>query len=269
MVRTSLIAAVTAFVLFLVSAAPTTAGPISVYFQIYRSGGSLDAPPTPGTDEISIPGLGTRALLTTTTTDFGGLDRIAVVPADQTSVRQPVLGLFPLMEFRDRAHYEAERGTVVTVPETVVWLYAEVWNGEYAASEYRQMFFPATITARVGTEPGENEVDWRLIESTKQVVFGDTTVSFTLEPVRMPDGQPYIRFLDDYSTFGSSPIYYPTVLEATVEVTRTATPPDDPGTGASDGVTTPEPAGALLLAGLFGSGLAVHRRAGYRHQTGE
>src|SRR5205823_4628008 len=131
------------------------AGPITVFTGIWEAGGA-------NTGEIPVSGLGSWAVLT-----WGsGPGPTVTVPADQTTARQPVVGFWPVMGFRDRAQYEAQRGTVVTVPETPVTLYAEVWNGEYgrAGTEYRQLYIGAAVSAQVSADVGQNAVDWRFTD---------------------------------------------------------------------------------------------------------
>jgi hypothetical protein len=239
-------------------ASPSAAGPISVFTEIYQAG-SPDGSRY-GSDEIPVAGLGSFAILTS----GGGVDNVVTVPADQTSARQLVVGYWPVIGFRDRAQYEAERGNVVTVPETPVSLYVEVHNGAYgSATEVRQIYFDSVVSARISPEVGQNEVDWRMIDSTKEVHFGDTLVSISYAPVRMPDGIPSIFFDDGSPGIGApaGPPYYPTLLEATIDVTRAAT---DGGSDASGDSTNtaaegppgvPEPASALLLGGFALGGL--------------
>ena len=209
MVRKTLTNTVLTIVSVIGSALPAAAGPISVFTQIQKAASG---------DEIPVTGLGNWAVLTT----GGGLNNVAGVPADQTSTRQAVVGFWPVMGFRDQAHYDAERGTVVTVPDTPVTIYAEVWNGEYGqANEVRIVQFDSTVSARVSAEQGQNAVDWTFIDETQDVQFGDTVVSLSYEPVRMPDGVPQIRFEDGSPPLGfPGPVYYPTVLEALINVTR-------------------------------------------------
>jgi hypothetical protein len=115
----------------------------------------------------------------------------------------------------------------VTVPDTPVSIRAEVWNGEWApGTEYQVVFFDAVVSARVSAEVGQNAVDWQFVESTKQVRLGDTLVSIGFEPVRMPDGVPQIQFEDGSLPIGlSGQPYYPTLLEATINVSRPAIDP--------------------------------------------
>lgn len=238
----------------LLLAGSASAGPITVFTQVWQAGGNSSG-------EIPISGLGSWAVLTWSS----GPGPTVTVPADQISASQPVVGFWPVMGFRDRAHYEAERGTVVTVPETPVTLYAEVWNGEYggAGVEYRQLFIEAAVSARVSAEAGQNAVDWRFLTPPTQARFGDgTVVSVAYEALRLPDGVPQIQFEDGSPSIGfPGPIYYPTLVEAEVEVAR---PPVDPGAGgAPGGSATPEPSSALLLAGFLLGGLVGRRRAGW------
>jgi hypothetical protein len=87
----------------------------------------------------------------------------------------------------------------------------------------------------------------------------------------MPDGVPQIYFEDGSPPIGfPGPVYYPTLLEATVEVTRG---PDgssggeggggsgggDPTDPSGEAPGAPEPTSALLLAGFALGGLIVRR----------
>src|SRR5262245_19498325 len=105
MIMKSLTNTALAIVSLLGCALPVAAGPISFFTQIAKAANG---------DEIFINGLGNWAVLTT----GGGLNNVATVPADQTSTRQAVVGFWPVMGFQDRAQYEAQRSTVVTVPDT-------------------------------------------------------------------------------------------------------------------------------------------------------
>jgi hypothetical protein len=185
------------------------------------------------------------------------------VPDGQASARQPVVGFWPVIGFRDRAQYEAERGTVVTVPDTPVSIDAVVVNGEWGgAGEFRTASFDAVVSGRVGTEAGQNAVDWRFLGSTKQVGFGDTLVSVGLEPVLMPDDLPAIMFDDFSPSIGGSTQYYPTLLEETVEVSRPAADPGSGGVAGEGPSESPEPSSAgLLLTGFALAGLAALRRS--------
>ncbi len=258
----SLAAAVLAVTLVASCTPPAAAGPISVFTQIYRAEGSSN-------DEIRVSDLGSFAALTT----GGGVNNVVTVAADQTSASQPVVGYWPVIGYRNRAQYDAQRGAVAVVPQTPVSLYLEVWNGEYGlAKEVQQVYFNTFVTARVSAEVGQNVVDWTFPEPSKQVKFGDDTlVSITYEPVRMPDGVPHIFFEDGSPPIGfPGPVYYPTLLTATVDVSRAPTdsdpgpgsggptnpPGQDPG-GVPSGV--PEPASALLLGGFALGGILIRR----------
>lgn len=235
-------------------AGPVSAGPITVHTQVWEATGGNSG------GEIPVGGLGDWAVLTWSS----GAGPAVTVPADQTTARQAVLGYWPVMGFRDLAQYEAQRGTVVTVPETPVRLLVEVWNGDYSlpGTEYRQLFLDAAVSARVSPEVGQNAVDWRFITPSTEVRFGDATVvSISYEAVRMPDGIPQIQFQDGSPSIGfPGPIYYPTLVEAEVSVSR---PPADPEVSAPPGASgTPEPSSALLLAGLALGGLVARRAAG-------
>jgi hypothetical protein len=226
-------------------AGPAPAGPITVFTQVWQAGGNSGG-------EIPVSGLGTWG---------SGPGPTVTVPPDRATASQAVVGFWPVMGFRDRAHYEAERGTVVTVPETPVTLYAEVWNGEYggAGTEYRLLFVEAAVSARVSAEAGQNAVDWRFIDPPAQARFGDgTVVSVTYEALRMPDAVPQIQFEDGSPSIGSpGPIYYPTLVGAEVEVSR---PPVEPGSGAPPASSaTPEPSSAVLLVGFALGGLITRR----------
>lgn len=237
-------------------AGPASAGPISVFSQVWDTGVSNNG-------EIPVAGLGSWAVLS-----WNGLDNPVTVADDQTRARQRVLGSWPVMGFLDPARYEAERGTVVSIPETPVRLYAEVWNGEYGrpGTEFRQIFVSATVSGRVSAEVGRNAVDWRFVDPPTQVLFGDgTVVSVGYHAVRMPDGLPQIQFQDGSPSLGfPGPVYYPTVLEAEVEVSRS---PVDPGSGVQPGggvAATPEPSSALLLAGFALGGWGGRRIRAHR-----
>jgi hypothetical protein len=161
----------------------------------------------------------------------------------------------------------------VTVPPTPVKLYAEVWNGAYsqAGTEYRQLYLDATVSAQVGPASGQNVVDWQFATPTTQVQFGDdTVVTVSYQAVRMPDGVPQIQFQDGSPMIGfPGPTYYPTLVEADVEVSRPLINPIPGGPGGSPGgdTTTPEPSGALLLAGLALGGWFTRRAARLRQSA--
>lgn len=253
MVMKSLMNTGLAIASLLVFTLPIAAGPISVFTQIEKAASG---------DEIPVSGIGNWAVLTT----GGGLNNVATVPANQTTTRQEVVGFWPVMGFRDRAQYDAQLGSPVTVPNTPVTIYAEVWNGEYGqASEVRILHFDTVVSARVGVEQGQSVVDWASIES-QQVQFGDTVVSLGYEPVQKPDGVPQIRFEDGSPGIGfPGSVYYPSVLEAVINVTRG---PDEPGTDdptvevppSHDLPTSvPEPTSALLLTGFAIFGWAARR----------
>jgi hypothetical protein len=237
----------------LLLAGSVSAGPITVHTEIWEAGGS-------NTGEIHVGGLGNWATLTW---GSGPGPNVTVLP-DQTGARQPVVGFWPVMEFRDLAQYEAQRATVVTIPQTPVKLYAEVWNGEYggAGVAYRQVYIDAAVSARFSPTAGLNAVDWQFLAPSTQVRFDDTTVvSISYQPVSMPEGVPQIQFQDGSPAIGfPGPVFYPTLLEADVEVSR---PPTDPGSGGLPVVSaTPEPSSALLLAGFVAGGLVARRRSG-------
>lgn len=258
MTRTVLVLA-----LFTGFAAPVVAGPISVFTQVRSVNG--------GSDELNLTGqgLGSWAVLTT----GGGVGPVITVPADQTSAAAPVVGFWPVLGFRDRAHYESERGNVLTIPETPVKLYAEVWNGQYGtASDVRQVLIDAVISGTFGADLGQNSIDWKFVNPPVQVDFGQTTVTVAYVPVQMPDGLPQIQFEDGSAPIGfPGPQYYPTLLEARVEVQRDPNAPGDPPTtgeqppGEQPPVTAPpgvpEPSSALLLAGLAFGGFVARVRA--------
>ncbi len=250
MARKSSAAAALAVASLVGCASSAAAGPIAVFTAISQASGQNN-------DEIRFSGLGTFGVLTT----GGGVDNVVTVPADQTTARQLVVGYWPVLGFRDQAQYQAQRGTVVTIPETAVTLYAEVWDGAYGqARDVQRLFIDATVSATVGTEAGQNVVDWRFVSPPGQVRFSDdTVVTLSYTPVRMPDGVPAI-FFDDGSPgigFPGSPRYYPTLLEATLDVAR---PPTDPGSGGpTDPPAAPEPAAGVLLAGFAAGGLLARR----------
>ena len=233
---------------------PAVAGPITVHTEVWEVIGGNSG------GEIPVGGLGNWAALTW---GSGPGPNVTVLP-DQTSARQPVVGFWPVMGFRDLAQYEAQRGTVITIPETPVKLYAEVWNGEYGGpgTDYRQVYIDAAVSARVSPGVGLNEVDWRFIAPSTQVRFGDdTVVSISYQAIRMPDGVPQIQFEDGSPPIGfPGPVYYPTLVEAEINVTRA---PADPGSGGATDppgtAATPEPASALLLAGFVLGGLVACR----------
>lgn len=236
-----------------VFAAPVAAGPISVFTQVWDVGGT-------GSDELRLSGLGSLAVLTT----GGGVNPVVTAPADQSSAAAPVVGFWPVLNFRDRAQYEAERGAVLTIPKTPVRLYAEVYNGAYGATQdVRIVYTDAVISGTFGADRGQNSLDWKFVAPPVQVDFGPTVVTLSYVPVPMPDGVPRIQFED-----GSPPIgfpgtpYYPTLLEAHVEVQRGPSDPTDPP--AQPPVTSPpgvpEPTSALLLAGLTAGGLLARVR---------
>jgi hypothetical protein len=244
-------------------AGTATAGPISVFTAVQSAGGS-------GNDEIPVSGLGSWAVLTT----GGGVDPVVTVLADQNSARQAVVGYWPVMGFRDTAQYEAQRGTVVTVPATPVTLYTEVWNGAYGGVgvDHQTVLVHATVSAQVSATTGQNAVDWQFVALPTQATFGDgTVVSINYDAVRQPDGVPQIEFQDGSPTIGfPGPVYYPTLVEAEVDVTR---PPTNPGNGTGSGgpttppgggvtAATPEPGSGVLLAGFALGGLVVRRRTG-------
>jgi hypothetical protein len=237
---------------------PVAAGPISVFTQVRETGGS-------GSDELRVSGLGTFAVLTT----GGGVNPLVTVPADQTSAAQLVVGFWPVMGFRDRAHYEAERATVITIPETPVTLYAEVWNGVYGANppDVRQVLIEAVISGTLGADLGQNSLDWRFINPPVQVDFGNAVVTVDYVPVPQPDGVPHIQFADGSPSIGfPGTHYYPTLLEIRVGVERDPEEPGPtdppPGGGTSGGTPgVPEPASALLLAGLAVGGFVARSKA--------
>ena len=244
----------------LAAVGPVAAGPVSVFTQVREAGGS-------GSDELRVSGLGTFAVLTT----GGGVNPVVTVPHDQTAGSQLVVGFWPVIGFANRAQYEAQRGTVITIPDTPVTLYVEVWNGVYApGSPLRQVEVQAVISGTLGADAGQNTLDWRFIDPPTRVDFGDTVVTVDYVPVRQPDGVPYVFFDDGSPPIGApgvGPRYYPTLLEARVGVERDEEPgPTDPppgGGGGSPGGTpgVPEPASALLLAGLAAGGFAARARA--------
>jgi hypothetical protein len=222
-------------------ASPSAAGPISVITQVWQAAGSDN-------DVINVAGLGSWAVLASASAE--GMS--VTVPSDQTSARQAVVGYYPYMGFRDRAQYEAERDKVVTIPETPVSLYVEVYNGEVfsPSTQIQKLYFDSVVSGRISPAVGQNEVDWQMIDSSKQVHFGDTVVSIRYTAVHMPDGLPQILFDDGSPPIGwPGPGYYPTALEATIDVTRGSDNSGSDGLGNSiHGV--PEPASALLLGGF-------------------
>jgi hypothetical protein len=244
-------------------AAPVSAGPISVFTQIWDVGNT-------GHDELFLSGPGSGGVLTT----GGGVTPVITVPANQTSGSQPgVVGFWPILRYSDLAHYDASRGDVLTLPATPVKLYAEVWNGDYGGltSQFRQVYVDAVISGTVGPQPGQNVLNWQFPNPPVQVDFGDTKVTLSYTPVQQPDGTPLIMF-DDGSPMIGTPgtYYYPTLLTANVDVWRDPSLPTDPPveeppveqppvTGTPPGV--PEPSSALLLAGLAFGGFAARVRA--------
>jgi hypothetical protein len=238
-------------------AAPVTAGPISVFTEIWDVANT-------GHDELFMSGLGNLAVLTT----GGGVSPVVTVPADQTSASSPVVGFWPIVGFRDLAQYDAQRGTVLTIPETPVRLYAEVYNGAYGmTNDVRIVYIDGFISGTFGASPGQNSLDWQFVNPSTQVTFGSTTVTLSYTPIHMPDGQPQIQFQDGTPPIGwpGSP-YYPTLLQANVDVQRDPNSGDPSGgssggTSGSDPVGTPEPTSALLLAGLAFGGFVTRARA--------
>jgi hypothetical protein len=240
---------------------PVAAGPVSVYTQVRDVGGTGN--------ELRLSGLGTLASLPS----GDGINPVVTVPADQTSAGALVVGFWPVVVFSDMAQYEAQRGTLITIPETPVTLYAEVWNGVYGSNppDVRQVLIDAVISGTFGTELGQNSLDWRFVNPPPQVDFGDTLVTLEYAAIKMPDGIPSIGFEDGSPGIGfpgNDIPYYPTLLEARVSVERDPTDPTDPGPtdpppGGQPGGTpgVPEPASALLLAGLAVGGFAARSRA--------
>jgi hypothetical protein len=245
-----------AMVLGLVS--PVAAGPVAVFTSVRSVGGN-------SRDELRLPGLGTLAALTT----GGGVNPVITVPADQTSASQVVGGFWPVINFANMAQYEAQRGTLIQIPETPVTLYLEVWNGVYGANppNVRLVLVDAVISGTLGTELGQNSLDWSFVNPPTQVDFGDTLVTIDYAGIRQPDGIPQIGFEDGSPRIGfpsNGVPYYPTLLEARVSVERDAIepgptdPPPGGGNGGSPGV--PEPASLVLLAGLAVGGFAARSR---------
>lgn len=250
MAGTSRIAAALAVASLIGFVSSATAGPIAVFTQISQAG-------APNTDEIRFGGLGTFGVLTT----GGGVNPVVTVAADQTSAHQAVVGFWPVLGFSDLAQYDAQRGTIVTIPDTTVRLYSEVWNSAYGQQIYdvQRLYFDATVSARVGTEAGQTVIDWNFANATQQAHFGDTTVTISYQPVRsLEDGIPSIFFNDGSPGIGSR--YYPTLLEATIDVSRAPSNPDDGGNPGGPPANAPEPASALLLSGLTLGGLFARRR---------
>jgi hypothetical protein len=186
-----------------------------------------------------------------------------------------VVGFWPVINFANTAQYEAQRGTVITIPNTPVTLYAEVWNGVYGHNppNVRVLHIDAVISGTFGAELGQNSLDWQFVNPPVQVDFGDTLVTLEYAGIKMPDGLPSIGFEDGSPRIGfpsDGVPYYPTLLEARVSVLRDPTDPEDPpggenppGGGNSGGDGTPgvpEPASALLLAGLAAGGFAARAR---------
>lgn len=241
-------AAALAAVLVVGCAGPAAAGPIQFFAQIFRDASRA-------TDEIPISGLGEFAILTT---GGGGVNPTINLSPDQTSARQAVTGYWPIMGFSDRAQYEAQ--SAVTLPRTAVSVYTEVLNGVPGQPnpEYRSFSIPAIVWGQIGPAVGQTVINWEFPDPMPQVQFRDgTTVTWSYTPVRMPDRSPQIFFQDGSPGLGSpaDSVYYPTLLEASVEVARPAT--DPPGGGGT--ATTPEPASAVLLAGFMLGGLAARR----------
>ncbi len=229
---------------------PAAAGPIAVFTGVWQTSAGTN-------DEIPVSGLGDWARLTT----GGGVSPVVTVPADQTTARQAVVGFWPVMSFSDPAQYQAQRDKVVTIPDTSVTLYAEVWNGAYGqARDVQTVQVNAVVSGQISPAAGQNEIDWRFVDPPTQVHFGDTVVTLSYTPVRMPDGTPQIQFADGSPSIGfPGPIYYPTLLEANVDVSRPPTDPGDPGVPPG---AAPEPSSVLLLAGLTLGGLFTRRYAG-------
>ena len=247
MARLTLTRFALAIATFIGGAAAAAAGQISVFTEIYQAG------TIPNNNEIPVTGIGTFAVLT----NGGGVNPVLTVAADQSSAHQLVVGFWPVIGFQNQAQYNAQSSLVVPIPATPVTLYTEVWNGAYGqASQVERVFFDATVSGHISPTAGQNEVDWDFIQDSKDVHFGDTTVTVSYQPVRMSDGVPLIQY-DGAPPPG--PIYYPTLLEATVDVTRPAT---DPGAGNAD-----DPGGAW--PGQLGRpGPAAGAGAGERHAAG-
>jgi hypothetical protein len=244
-----------AMVLGLVS--PVAAGPVAVYTAVRDVGGMGS--------ELRLSGLGTLAALPS----GDGVNPVVTVPANQTSASSLVVGFWPVINFANMAQYEAQRGTVITIPQTPVTLYAEVWNGVYGANppNVRQVLIDAVISGTFGTELGQNSLDWQFVNPPLQVDFGDTLVTLEYAAIKMPDGIPSIGFEDGSPRIGfpsNGVPYYPTLLEARVSVERDPSEPGptDPPPGGGNGGTpgVPEPASALLLAGLAVGGFAARAR---------
>jgi hypothetical protein len=252
-------AAAVAVALLLGFAGPVAAGPIAVFTQVWDVGGT-------GHDELPVSGLGTFGVLTT----GGGVNPVVTVPADQTSASSLVVGFWPVIGFANHAQYEAQLGTVITIPDTPVRLYAEVHNGAYGqAQSVERVFVDGTISGTFSAHVGQNSLDWHFADVPKQITFGDTVVTLDYEAIHMPDGVPSIYFDDGSPGIGfpgTQQQYYPTLLEAHVSVTRPPTDPNDPGDpgpgGSSSGPPgVPEPASGLLLAGLAMGGFFARARA--------
>ncbi|MEO2088014.1 MAG: hypothetical protein ABGY75_00745 [Gemmataceae bacterium] len=236
---------------------PAAAGPIAVFTQVSQQ--------PRGTDEIPLTGLGTFAVLTT---GSSGVNPVITVATDQASASQSVVGFWPVIQFQDHAQYEAQQGTVLTVPDTPVKLYTEIHDGAYGqASSVKQVFFDATVSGQVSATPGLNRVDWRFANSTQQVTFDDAVVTVSFEPKTMPDGIPQIQFADGSPMLGAPGTpYYPTLLEARIQVDRTPTDPNG-GNGDGGGDTggggtpqVPEPTTAVLVAACVIGGWVLRRR---------
>jgi hypothetical protein len=233
---------------------PVMAGPIAVFTQVSQQ--------PRGTDEIPLAGLGTFAVLTT---GSSGVNPVVTVAADQASASQSVVGFWPVIQFQDHAQYEAQKGTVLTVPDTPVKLYTEIHDGAYGqASSVKQVFFDATVSGQVSATPGLNRVDWRFANPTQQVTFADAVVTVSFEPKTMPDGLPQIQFTDGSPMLGGlNPPYYPTLLEARIQVSRAPNDPNGDGGGSDTGgggPQVPEPATVVLLAGCAVGGWVMRRR---------
>ena len=242
----------------LCTAGPVVAGPITIFNAVFQVDGSIN-------DELPVNGIGNWARLTT----GGGLNHIATVGANQTSLQQPVVGFWPVMQFNNPADYEANKGTVVTIPETKVTMYAEVWAGgasgpsSLAPGSFQSIHFDAFVSGTFSPDGTKNEVNWKFADPQLTATLDDAVVTFHYEPVKMPPGIPQIIFADNSPPLGVGPMpYYPTVLELVVSVERRQDdpqPPNDPPVDNNpDGPQTPEPA-TVLLAVFAAGGWAVRR----------
>jgi hypothetical protein len=236
----------------LLAAGPVAAGPITIANALFHVDGSSN-------DELPVHGIGNWARLTT----GGGLNHVATVGADQTTLRQQVVGFWPVMEFNSPADYEANKAAVVSVPETKVTMYAEVWAGgatgpsSSSPGTFQSIHFDAFVSGAFSPDGAKNEVNWRFTDPELTATLDEAVVTFHYEPVKMPPGIPQIIFADGSPSLGVGLMpYYPTVLELVVSVERRQD--DPPVDDTPDGPQTPEPA-TVLLAVFAAGGWAVRR----------